>query len=349
MADIRVAVLDDYHRRWAESPAFRELARKLEVTIYTEPATSVEEAAQRLQEYPIVVAIRERTRFTRELLERLPRLELIAQTGNHTYHIDLQAATERGVAVGLLPGSGAGTVGTAELTVALILNALRHVSRYDRLLHQGGWEVPYGRVLCGKTVGLVGAGRVAQAVARLLQGFSVELLAWSPSLTAERAAEFGARAVPLEELFRHSDVVSIHLPLKPETRGLVGARLLDLMKPGSILINTARGALVDEAHLVTLLREGRIAAAGLDVFTEEPLPPDHPLRSLDNVVMTPHAGWVTDETYASYAEKTATMIRRYLQGDTSFVINPEAFQHPRFADPAHHLRGRWSGTAGGIR
>ena len=343
--DIRVVVLDDYHQRWLVSDPFRQLASRLSVTVYDRPADSADEVVRRLQGVPIVVAIRERTRFPRELLQRLPDLELIAQTGNHAYHIDLEAASQLGVAVGLLPGGDGGTAGTAELTVALMLAILRQLGHYDRLLHQGGWEVPYGRVLAGMRVGLVGAGRIAQAVARRLQAFEVELVAWSPSLTPERAAAMGARALPLEELFRTSDVVSIHLPLKPQTRGFISARLLDLMKPQAYLINTSRGAIVDEDHLVRRLQERRLAGAGLDVFVEEPLPPEHPLRRLDNVVLTPHAGWVTDQAYAAFAEKTATMIRRYLEGDTGFVVNPKALEHPRFRDPSRHHVGRWRSAA----
>jgi phosphoglycerate dehydrogenase-like enzyme len=333
----RITVLDDYHAQWRHRGEFDALRDRLALDVLTEP-TAPDDLPSRLRGSPIVVALRERTRFDRPLLARLGDLELIAQTGNGVAHIDMDAATHHGVAVAVLKGSEGGSVGTAELTLALVLALLRGVPHYDAEMKQGGWSVPYGRVLHGTTVGLVGVGKVGRRVARMVGAFEARALAWSPTLDAARAAEIGVEAAPLERVFEEADVVSLHVPLTSATRGLVGADLLGRMKPTAVLVNTARGAIVDEAALVEALAGGRIAGAGLDVFAAEPLPADHALRSLPNVVLTPHAGWPTDHAYGSFVRATATLIERYLRGDARHLLNPEALDRPR---PNARLFGSW--------
>lgn len=324
-----ITVLDDYHGALAGSPHLAALRNRPEVEairFLTEPAPSEAALAASLADVEAVVAIRERTRFTRSLLERLPRLRFIAQTGGHAYHIDLAAATEHGVAVGLERSPAGGSSSTAELTLGLLLAVMRGIARYDALLHQGGWAVPDGRVLAGKTLGVLGFGKVGAEVARLGAAFRMTVLAWSPSLTPERAAGQGAQAVPLPELLQRADAISVHLALSADTRGFLNADRLATVKPGAILINTSRGPIVDEAALLDALQSGRLGGAGLDVFDQEPLPVDHPLRRLPTVVLTPHAGWPTDATYEIFGRIAAGLLEDYLEGRPDRVLNPAALR-----------------------
>lgn len=321
---VKVAVLDDYHGAMAVSPHIQALRQRADVTVWHDPPKGEDELVERLRDTEVIIALRERTRFPAHLLQRLPSLRFIAQTGNHIYHIDLEAATRLGIAVALDP-QPAETTGPAELTFGLMLAVMRGICRYDALLHSGGWEVPYGRVLAGKTLGLIGAGRVGSQVARIGNAFRMRVLAWSRSLTDEKAASLGAERVPdLQTLLTRSDIVSVHVPLSNETVGLLGPAEIASMRPGAVLINTSRGPIVDEAALVEALRSGRLAGAGLDVFDEEPLPLDHPLRTCPNAVLTPHAGWQTDQAYEVYAAAMARLVERYLDGQPEGVVNPEA-------------------------
>lgn len=294
---MRIAVLDDVHRAYEATPGVARLRRRAEVVILEH-----KETVERLRDFDAFVANRERTRFTRELFQALPRLRLIAQTGNHAYHVDLAAAAERGVVVAR--ATGGFSYGAAELAIALALALVRQIPAADAAMKRGEWRTPMTRVLHNKTLGIVGLGHVGRHVATLAGAFGMKVQSWSRN----------APPAALDALLESSDVVSIHATLSQETRGLIDARRLALMKPTAYLINTARGAIVDEAALVSVLREGRIAGAGLDVFAEEPLPAGHPLTQLPNVVLTPHLGWPTDEAYERFADAAADVILAWLDG-----------------------------------
>lgn len=294
---MRIAVLDDIHAAYEGTPGVARLRRRAEVVIFEQGQT-----VERLREFDALVANRERTRFTRELLEALPRLRIIAQTGNHAYHVELAAAAERGVIVAR--ATGGFSYGAAELAIALALALVRQIPAADAAMKRGEWRTPMTRVLHNKTLGIVGLGHVGRHVATLAGAFGMQVQSWSRN----------APPAALDALLESSDVVSIHATLSGQTRGLIDARRLALMKPTAYLVNTARGAIVDEAALVSALREGRIAGAGLDVFAEEPLPAGHPLTQLPNVVLTPHLGWPTDEAYERFADAAADVILAWLDG-----------------------------------
>jgi phosphoglycerate dehydrogenase-like enzyme len=305
---MRVAVLDDIHQAYDSLPAIQRLREQAEVRIFTEPFGRPEV----LRGLDALIANRERTRFTRELLEQLPDLRIIAQTGGHAYHVDFEAARERGIVVAR--ASAGPSTGAAELTLGLMLALTRHVSSSDAAMKRGEWPTPLGRELHGRTLGIVGLGNVGGLVAKLAQPFGMRLLAWSPSLTPERAQARGAELRELDLLLQESDVVSIHVSLSPASRGLIDGRRLGLIKPSAYLINTSRGPIVEEAALVEALKSGRLAGAGLDVFDEEPLPAGHPLTALPNVVLTPHLGWPTDIAYGRFAEAAVKALLDYLDG-----------------------------------
>ncbi len=323
----RIAILDDYQNVARSFLGWDALATQAKVETYRDTLASVDALAERLAPYEILVPIRERTRFTRALLERLPRLELLALAGGNSGQIDVAAATERGVLVTYSEGSGAGAV---ELTMALILAVARHIPHEDRAIREGKWQTGLGTELIGKTLGIVGLGRIGRKIAAFGKLLGMQVLAWGPTLTSERAKASEARFVSQDQLFAESDVISIHLRLLDATRGIIQARHLALMKPTAYFVNTARGPLVDEEALVTILRERRIAGAALDVFAVEPIPANHPLLGLDNVVLTPHVGFVTEETYRPFYTQAAESISDYLAGRTpSRLLNPEAMTKRR--------------------
>ena len=321
-AGVRVAVLDDYQGVALRMADWEALGPGVEVVVFRDSARDDEALVERLRPFEVVVSMRERTRFPAPVLERLPRLRLIAATGARQANIDVDAATRLGVFVSTT-GSPGGS--TSELTWALIFAVTRWVAREDAALRAGRWQSTIGVDLTGKTLGLVGLGRVGVGVARAAEGFRVRVLAWSRNLTAERAAEQGAEAVGKDELFARSDIVSVHVPLIDGTRGLVGVRELALMRPASYLVNTSRGPIVDEPALIDALRERRIAGAALDVFDREPLPAGHPLTGLDNVVLTPHLGYVTEDNYRVFYGESVENIRAYLEtGTPARVMNLDA-------------------------
>lgn len=305
---MRIAILDDIHHAYEGTDGVRRLRERAEVKIFNAPFG--DPAA--LKGFDALVANRERTRFNRELLERLPDLRIIAQTGNHAYHIDLAAAELRGVVVGR--ATGGFSTGAAELTIGLAIALMRQIPVSDQAVKRGDWKTPLTRVLHAKTLGIVGLGHVGRHVAKIATAFEMRVLAWGRRLTDEIAASAGVERCELDDLLRASDVVSVHATLAPESRGLLDARRIGLMKPTAYLINTARGPIVDEAAMAAALAEGRIAGAGLDVFDQEPLPSGHPLTELPNVVLTPHLGWPTDEAYARFADATADVLLAYLDG-----------------------------------
>ncbi len=267
--------------------------------------------AERLKPFEAVVAMRERTPFQEELLSQLDKLKLILSTGARNAAIDLNYAAERGVAV---CHTGYSSHGAMEHTWALILSALRHIPQENISFKSAGWQTRVGIDLKGKTLGVVGLGNIGGAIARVARAFEMEVIAWSQNLTDEKAREAGARRVEKEDLFRQADIVTLHLILSGRSRGIVGKEELALMKPSAWLINSSRGPLIDEAALIETLQEKRIAGAALDVFDTEPLPTDHPFRSLDTLLATPHIGYVTEDTYKIFYEDTVENLAAWLDG-----------------------------------
>jgi phosphoglycerate dehydrogenase-like enzyme len=305
----RIAVLDDY-QGVALSLADWESLHDCEVTVFRDTLKDEAAVAARLQDFDVVCLIRERTPFPRSLVARLPRLRLVNTGGMRNKAIDLAACAERGIHVcGTDTGSSA-----AQVACGLILALARRIVHEDRVMRAGGWQAGLGRDLHGKTLGILGLGRLGSQVAAFGKLLQMDVVAWSRNLTIERCAAHGVGYARLDELLARSDLVSIHLVLSERTRGLLGARELALMKPGAFLVNTSRGPIVDEAALVAVLRERRIAGAGLDVYDEEPLPADHPLRGLDNTVLLPHMGYVTEETLREFYVGMVENVRAWLEG-----------------------------------
>lgn len=313
----RVAVLDDY-QDVAESLAdWDSLPDGTEVVFFSYHLTDEDALVERLAEFDVVVLMRERTAFPRSLISRLPRLKLIVTAAMRNVAIDVDAARDRGVVVSGTEGSGGATL---DLTWGLILALLRHVPAEDAALRAGRWQTTLGEGLAGKTLALMGLGRLGSGVARVGSAFGMEVIAWSENLTAERAAEVGATRVERDELFAAADVLSIHVVLSGRTRGLVGAKELAAMKPTAYLINTSRGPVVDETALIDALRSRQIAGAGLDVYDIEPLPMSHPLRSAPHTVLTPHIGFVTRETYREWYGGAVEDIAAFLSGKPIRVL-----------------------------
>ena len=305
---MRVAILDDIHQAWEGTAGVRRLRERGDVHIFTAPFGD----PSSLRGFEALITNRERTRFTRQLLEQLSSVRIIVQTGNHAYHIDLPAALDCGIVVA--QASPGGSIGTAELAIGLAISAMRQIPANDAAVRRGEWATPSTPVLHGKTLGIVGLGRVGQHVARIAKAFDMRVLGWSPRLTDAAAAAVGAERRELDDLLQEADVVSIHASLTPTSRGLLDTRRLGLMKHSAYLVNTARGPIVDEQALITALREKRIAGAGLDVFEEEPLPAGHALTTLPNVVLLPHIGWPTDDGYRRFAEVASSVLLDYLDG-----------------------------------
>jgi len=315
----RIAVLDDYQRVAQSYADWASLPNGCEVQFFVDRPNDSAQLAERLASFDVVVAMRERTPFPRALLAQLPKLRLLVTTGMRNAAIDVSAATEMGIVV-------CGTDGlpypTAELTWALILALARKLPSEDRALRAGQWQTSVGTGLRGKTLALLGLGRLGSQVARIGAAFGMHVIAWSANLTASRAELGGAELVSRDELFVRADVLSIHLVLSERTRSLVGERELALLKRSALLINTSRGPIVDEAALVRSLQSRALAGAGLDVFDREPLPPEHPLLSLANTVLTPHLGYVTEETYRLFYGQALEDIHAYLAGAPKRVLGP---------------------------
>lgn len=317
---MKVTILDDYQHAFEGSPAIERLRQKAEVQICTEKFVSEEALIPALRGCQAIIPIRERTQFPAPLLKALPDLEIIAQTGTHAYHVDVGAATEMGILVTMAPGGP----GVTELTIGLMIGSMRRIPQSDRSLRQGEWPLVLGRVLRGKTLGILGLGKVGSEVARIAMAFGMKVIAWGPTLTQERAEKAQVTYMSLEEVLKNSDVISVHLKLSDQSKGLLNENRLRLMKKSAYLVNTARGAIVDEKALAELLKEKAIAGAALDVFVEEPLPSNSPLLQLDNVVLSPHLGWPTDAGFQGFAENAVENILNYMDGKLTRAVNPEA-------------------------
>jgi phosphoglycerate dehydrogenase-like enzyme len=290
---------------------WRSLGREVTVEAFHERLAGEDALVKRLADFEVIVAMRERTQLPRSVLEHLPKLKLLVTTGMRNVAIDAKAAADLGIVVS---GTALLTPPTAELTWGLILALARHIPEEAQQMRSGGWQTTVGVGLNGKVLGVLGLGKLGGEVARVGRAFQMEVIAWSQNLTAEHAVSFGATRVEKDELFQRADFVSVHVILSKRTRGLVTARELALMKPEAYLINTSRGPIVDESALIEVLKKRTIAGAALDVYDEEPLPDAHPLRKLDNVVLTPHLGYVTVENYRKAYGEAVEDIRAFLAG-----------------------------------
>jgi phosphoglycerate dehydrogenase-like enzyme len=308
---MRIAILDDYQNVALSMADWSALDGRAVITVFNDHLDGTDAVVARLQPFEIVCVMRERTPMTRAIIERLPQLRVIASTGPRNASIDLEAAAERGVQV---LHTGYSSAPTIELTWALILASSRHLIEENTALRTGGWQRNVGDELAGRTLGLLGLGNIGREIARIGKAFGMTVIAWSQNLTAGQATDAGAVKVAKDELFRRADVVSIHLVLSDRTRGLVGAADFALMKPTSRVVNTSRGPLIIEADLLDALKSGRIAGAAIDVFDQEPLPLDHPFRSLPNLLATPHIGYVARTQYERFYKDTVHNIVLWLDG-----------------------------------
>ena len=323
---MKIAVLDDYQGVARDLADWSALPGNSELEVFRDHLADEDALAERLQGFDAVIGMRERTAFPRSVLARLPDLRLLITTGARNASFDVEAATELGIVV---CGTGGAGEGPTELTWGLIIGLLRKIPQEDRLTREGHWQTTVGVGLKDKTLGLIGLGHIGGLMARVGNAFQMNVIAWSQNLTAERAAECEARLVDKDTLFRESDIASVHLRLSDRTLGLVGAREIGLMKPTSYLVNISRGPIVDEAALVDALTRKAIAGAALDTFDVEPLPKDHPFLTLDNTIIAPHLGYVTEEGYRAFYAGAIEDIRAYAAGEPVRVINLEVLSAPQ--------------------
>jgi phosphoglycerate dehydrogenase-like enzyme len=329
---LKIAILDDCAHVAMQSADWSRLDGKAEITVF-DRHLSEDEAARELMPFDVLCTVRERMALPRTLIERLTNLKLITIVGMRLTNLDLDAATEHGVIVAhsgtRSPAFANVGAATPELAWGLLIATVRNLAAQDRRMREGLWQNQVGTILAGRTLGLLGLGRIGKRMATYAKAFDMEVIAWSQNLTEEAAAAVGVRRVEKSDLFRQADVVSIHLVLSERTRGLVTAWELAQMKPGAYLINTSRGPIVVEADLIAALSDGTIAGAGLDVFDQEPPPPDHPLRSMNNVTLTPHLGYATRETLAAFYSDSLDAIVAFADGAPIRVSNPEAMRAPK--------------------
>jgi phosphoglycerate dehydrogenase-like enzyme len=313
----KIAILDDYQGVALSLGPWEKLKGRADITVFRDHLDDAGALVGRLAGFHVVVANRERTPITAELVNALPHLELVVTSGKRNTAIDMDAVVAGGATV-----CGTDTLGypTAELAWAMILGYARHLPREATAMRSGGWQSTVGMGLQGKVLGIVGFGRVGTDVARIGVAFGMKVLGWSRSLTEERAAAAGAQSASLDTILREADVLSLHLPLNAGTRHLISARELSMMKPSALLVNTARGPVIDEAALIEALEQRKIGGAALDVFNHEPLAATHPLRRLDNVLLTPHLGYVTEENYRMQFGQIVENIDAWLDGNPTRVI-----------------------------
>ncbi len=315
---LRCAILDDYQNVALTFADWSKVKADVEIKVFNEHLGSADKIVAALQGFAIICAMRERTPFPRAVIEALPDLKLLITTGMRNASFDLEAAKARGVVVCGTPAFGNAT---AAIAIGLMLELARHIGYENARLKAGApWQTTIGLDLEGMTLALLGLGKLGTRVAEIGRAFRMNVIAWSQNLTPEKCKEIGAEYVSRDDLFRRADFLSIHLQLSPRTRGLIGGNELSLMKPSAYLINTSRGPIVEEAALIAALREKRIAGAGLDVFDVEPLPVEHPLRKLDNVVLAPHLGYVAEQNYRAFFGGMVDDIRAFLDGKPVRVL-----------------------------
>ena len=315
---MRLSILDDYQGVALNMADWSALQGRVEIVVERKPFATEDEAARALADSEIIAAMRERTPFPRSLVDRLPSLKLLNTTGMRNASFDLAALRDHGVVV---CGTEGGGLDTAELTWGLILGAARRIAEDHRAMRDGLWQTRIGNRLEGKTLGVLGLGRLGSAVARVGLAFNMKVIAWSQNLTPERAAAVGVERVDKEGLLRRSDVLTVHMVLSPRSRGLIGRNDIALMKNTAILVNTSRGPIVDADAVVEALETGRLGYAAFDVYDREPLPADHPLRRAPNVLLTPHIGYVTEENYRSSYPQIVENVAAFLDGKPIRVIS----------------------------
>ena len=313
MTRLRCAILDDYINLTLEIADWSKIRDRVDITVFNQPFASTEAAADALKDFEIICAMRERTPFPRALFAALPKLKLLITSGMRNAAIDMEAAKDHGV---VLCGTQWARDPTAPLTMGLILELTRNIGRENARMHAGEPLQKFvGIEIEGKTLGVVGLGKLGTKVSKLAQAFGMNVIAWSPNLTPERCKEAGVGYATKKELFSTADIITVHVVLGPRSRGLVGAEDLARMKPTSYLVNTARGPIVDEMALLKTLQERKIAGAAIDVFSVEPLPVDHPFRKLDNIVLTPHLGYVTAESFRNHYSQMVEGIDAWFKGE----------------------------------
>jgi phosphoglycerate dehydrogenase-like enzyme len=309
MTRIKIAVLDDYQHVALQMADWTVLQQTADITVFHDHLSGRAEIVERLESFDILCVMRERTPLNKDLLSRLPRLKLIVSTGFRNASIDTAAAQELGIR---MENTGYLGNGAPELTWALLMAMAKNILRENVSLKSGGWQTGLGTDLKGKTIGIVGLGTIGAKIAAIARVFDMQVVAWSQNLTEETAASRGARYVSKQYLFENSDFITVHLVLSERTRGIINAADLALMKPGAYLVNTSRGPLIDEEALIECLTKRKIAGAALDVFETEPLPAGHPFRTLDNVLATPHIGFVTEDTYRLFFEDTVQILQKWM-------------------------------------
>src|SRR4051812_33504197 len=313
---MKIAILDDYQQVAKQSAEWSSLPGGTQVDSFAEHIADQKELVRRLQPYDVIIAMRERTRFPAQVIDALPNLRLLVSTGGRNPSIDAEACARKKIVLCGASGAASGQSSTAELAWSLVLALVKRIPQSEQAMRAGKWQ---GNIitesLTGKTLGVLGLGRLGKHVARYGQAFGMDVIAWSPHLTDERAAEAGVRRVAKEALFAESDVVSVHLVLNAATQGIVGTAEIAAMKRTAYIVNTSRGPLIDEQALIAALKEHRIAGAGLDVFWTEPLPEDHIVRRLDNVVLTPHLGYVVDENLKKFYVNALKNIKSWAAGE----------------------------------
>ncbi|MVW79305.1 NAD(P)-dependent oxidoreductase [Bordetella sp. 02P26C-1] len=320
---MRIAVLDDYHGVAERYADWTTLGPRAQVQTFRDYLPESARAAA-LAPFDVIVAMRERTPFPADLINALPQLRLLITTGMRNLAIDMDACRGRGIVVCGAPGSADANTATAELAWAHILALFKNLTTEDANMRRGLWQTGMPRPLAGKRLGVVGLGKLGTAVAQVGRAFGMTVQAWSPNLTPERAAQAGVQYADKHTLFADSDVVSLHLILSERTRNVVDAAALAAMKPTAFLVNTSRAGLVDQEALFDALRKGRLAGAGLDVFDEEPLSATSPWRALDNVILTPHLGYVSEENFTAFYRNAVQAVQAWMSGEPKRVLNAEA-------------------------
>src|ERR1700746_1731044 len=309
---MKVAILHDYQNVALQLADWSGVRNHAEITTFNDRVADPSAVVERLRPFDCVCVMREFTPLTREILQQLPNLRLIASTGPRNASIDTQTATDLGI---IVTATGYDATPTIEFAWSLILASMRGIDRETASLKAGGWQTGLGSILRGKTLGVIGLGNIGKEVARIGLAFGMRVIAWSQNLTEEKASAAGAILVDKQTLFREADVVTVHLVLSRRTKGLIGASEFPLMKPTARLVNTSRGPIVDEPALIEALQARRIAGAAVDVFEAEPLPADHPFRKLENVLATPHIGYVTEDLYRTFYGDAAASIAKWLKAN----------------------------------
>lgn len=317
----KIAILDDFEKIADTVPAYALLKARADVTLLRERLDSSEKIVATLKDFDALLLMRERTFFSDKEYSQLPKLKFISQTGRTSVHLDLANATRRAIAIaGTASDTGSAT---KELTIGLILALARKIPQVNQRMREERWPAITGMMLEGKTIGVLGLGRIGNEVARILKAFNSRVLGWSRSLTADRAAQVGAEAVPLETLLKESDVVTVHVHFSPQSVDLIGAKEIALMKRGAFLVNTGRGPIINEQAMVAALKSGHLGGVGLDVYDQEPLPMEHPLRHFDNAILMSHRGYATVEILRERYQQALTNLLDYLDDKPTPLINKD--------------------------